>query len=507
MTHSPNSRRRRTRTGFAILGCVVSLLASHAALGQSRGDFNGDGFDDLAIGVPGEDNGSIDAVGAVHVIYGTAAGLSSVGNQLLTDDSATEERLQFGYALASGDFDGDGFDDLAIGCPFEDGSSFDTDSGMVRVFYGAAGGLSTSLSDRWTQDYPGIIGSSSLSDNFGYCLAAGNFDGDGFDDLAIGVRQESLEEGLPSRAGAVQVLYGAPEGLRPNRNQLWHQDSPGILDDAESGDHFGSSLDSGDFNGDGVDDLAIGVVYEDVDTADAAGAVNVIYGSATGLSDSGNQFWHQDVPDVFGSAGGNDQFGFALAAGDFDGNGRDDLAIGVSGDNAGASDAGALHVFYGTASGLSAAGSQWFQQGLSGVHDSIEIGDKFGSVLAAGNFTGEGRDDLLVGVPDENAETGVVHALKGTAAGLVAVKLVPARSLGTPKRFGAALSAGDYNGDGLADVAIGVPGTIVSSVPDVGSVTVFAARTAFPRQFWNQDSPGIPELSNRSDLFGFSLSR
>ncbi|MGH7801272.1 MAG: integrin alpha, partial [Thermodesulfobacteriota bacterium] len=116
------------------------------AFARVRADFNGDGFDDLAIGVPGEDVGSINSAGAVNVIYGTSGGLSATNDQIFTQDTSGIEDFAevddfFGLALTSGDFNGDGIDDLAIGVPFEDVGSIDR-AGAVNVIYGTSRGLS-----------------------------------------------------------------------------------------------------------------------------------------------------------------------------------------------------------------------------------------------------------------------------------------------------------------------------------------------------------------------------
>jgi hypothetical protein len=95
-----------------------------------------------------------------------------------------------------------------------------------------------------------------------------------------------------------------------------------VLDAAEPGDYFGWALTTGDFNGDGFGDLAVAADREDLGSMTDAGAVNVLHGSANGLSSASDQFWHQDINGVEGTPGSGDVFGRFLAAGDFDGNGR-----------------------------------------------------------------------------------------------------------------------------------------------------------------------------------------
>jgi hypothetical protein len=77
-------------------------------------------------------------------------------------------------------------------------------------------------------------------------------------------------------------------------------------------DAFGSALAAGDFDGDGFDDLTVGVPDEDIGVSVDAGAVNVLYGSAAGLSSTDNQIWHQDSPDIRNTAETNDSFGNAV---------------------------------------------------------------------------------------------------------------------------------------------------------------------------------------------------
>ena len=125
--------------------------------------------------------------------------------------------------------------------------------------------------------------------------------------------------GYPARAsgrspsgGAVNAIYGSAAGLTSTGNQFWTQNSAGVLDSAEAGDSFGAALAAGDVDRDGHADMAIGVPDESVGTVAGAGALNVLYGSAGGLTSTGNQLWSQDTPNILDQAEAGDQFGAAM---------------------------------------------------------------------------------------------------------------------------------------------------------------------------------------------------
>src|SRR2546429_4761819 len=105
----------------------------------------------------------------------------------------------------------------------------------------------------------------------------GDFDGDGEADIAIGVPTE--DAGTVADAGSVNVLYGSGGGLASDGNQFWNQDSPDVLDQAETGDQFGFAAAVGDFNADGFSDLAVGVPFESIGSTASAEAVAILYGS------------------------------------------------------------------------------------------------------------------------------------------------------------------------------------------------------------------------------------
>lgn len=130
-----------------------------------------------------------------------------------------------------------------------------------------------------------------------------DFNNDGFADLAVGVVSENLAVGVSleavgavADAGAVNVLYGTAGGLTGADSQLFTQDSPGVGSSAETEDNFGGVLAAGDFDGDRFADLAVGVWREDVGATANGGAVNVLYGTAGGLTGTGSQFLTQDSP-------------------------------------------------------------------------------------------------------------------------------------------------------------------------------------------------------------------
>jgi glucose/arabinose dehydrogenase/PKD repeat protein len=481
-------------------------------------DFNGDGYSDLAVGAPAEALDGLSEAGVVNVMYGSANGLavSNPVTQYSQSQAAglSETGDRFGASLTTGDFNNDTYSDLAIGAPGEDlGAS--SDAGVVNVLYGSANGLTGNANgQQFTQSQ--TAGLTESSDRFGAALAGGDFDGDGVDDLAAGAPDENLDG--KANAGVVNVQYGSAAGLTGNaRAQQWLQNSAAGL--TEAGDRFGAALAGGDFDGDGKADLVMGAPGQDLGGSGDTGIVNVMYGTASGLAGNTRalQFSQSQAA---GLAEVGDHFGASFAIGDFDADGRSDLATGAPDEDFDVfTDAGIVNVVYGSATGLSgnARATQYTQSQVAGL---TEQGDRFGAALTAGDFDGDGRADLAAGTPEEglgvSQRAGVVNVQYGSATGLTgnarSQQWSQSSAAGLTEngdRWSAALTIGDYDADGRADLMAGAPGQDLGSNADAGIVNVMygtatngLAGNTRAGQFTQSQVAGLVE---RGDQFGGAL--
>ena len=436
-------------------------------------DFNGDGRGDLAVGVPGETVRGEGGAGAVIVSYSIAGALL---HSVLTTSAVTPPSAQarFGSALACGDFDADGRDDLAVAA-----AGWNGDAGEVFVFYGDPGGLGTNPTVANLLIRQENVGETSeKGDAFGIASATGDLDGDGNDDLAVGSPGEDWElESLWGEVGLVYVVPGSPVGLL----------TPGkIVKECCDPDHraparYGHALAMGDVDGDGRDDLAIGapsanVLERNGFVIPGAGLVQVLRGSALSMiTTNGMQLFWEGAFLGWSSKAGN-TFGTALAFGDFDGNGFADLAIGGTTEVDDVARAGAVFVAPSDGVGPHSAGPV-VAAGWGALPGGPASGDAFGHSLATGDLDGDGRDDLAIGVPSavgsRVSSAGTTVVVYGGAAGLDDGR---AHQIGGSEvevgLAGFAVAMVDLDGDGVEDLAVGIPGQTVDFVAHAGEVRI-----------------------------------
>jgi hypothetical protein len=444
--------------GFALQGEAGLANGRFGAAISELEDQNGDGRSELLIGAP-ELNAGGSMFGRVYLWYGRPA-MTAAAN-LVFSGTQTE---QFGFAVARvGDVNGDGHPDFAVGAPLNSVNGLH--HGRVYVFFGGPGLDATPDA---ILDYPG----SSAEPEFGFALAAlGDFNGDNVDDFAVGA---PYGDATGLNAGEVYVYYGSA-----NATQLAASDL--TLTGAIANDHFGWSIGAvTGFFRDGRPALLAGAPANESPFT-RAGRVYLYRGAYAG----------HPVPDAtsdldFGTSAASVAgtfFGYSVrGVGDWNGDGAGDFAVGAPGDDAAGLNAGRVEIFFGGTSPDALT-----DRVVTGEHAGDELGT---AVAAVGDVLGSGLPDLLIGAPGYStaeADAGRAYlyaggsAYQGSASGLTAV---PATGVSTGAalandRFGTWVSsAGDIDGDGTPDTAVGAPTGNIANNQEAGYAQVYDSSQA-----------------------------
>ncbi len=463
-------------------GLFIAGAGSASAVTGLQGDFNGDGYRDVAVSAPYAAVNGHTGAGSVSVLYGSPDGAGAGQIQTVSQDSpgvpgAAETDDDFGGFSATGDFNGDGYADLAVSAMGEDAGS-DIDGGTAVILWGSQSGLTggTTVPDP----------ARSSHDYFGSLLAAGDYDGDGRTDLAVASDNNKLDvyRGGFTPDGAAGGHYTVTTPVLPVKGLDMFNLTPGdvnadgrtdLLVDGFDGDAVNTTSynqnyyvpgatsgltaagavrlpagvisDIGDVNGDDYGDVVIGNDWDaGTDSAGISkgGAVEVVYGTSSGPG--GEDTVTQDSTGVPGTSESGDSFGYEVSMGDVDGDGYDDLAIGSPGEDLnGVVDAGMVTVLHGSSTGFQEPRAQALAQDTPGVPGDNEKGDGFGGEVFLSDTTGDGKADLTVGVPWENGGNGYVVAFTSdgtqldTAAHGIGLTAAQVSSAGTPY-FGAQLA-------------------------------------------------------------------
>ncbi|MFJ8507703.1 FG-GAP-like repeat-containing protein [Streptomyces avermitilis] len=466
---------------LAATGLTLPLAGSAAAVSTLKDDFNGDGYADLAVGVPDATVAGHARAGYVNVVWGGPQGPGTAGSTTLSQNTAgipghAEATDLFGEAVATADVDGDGYADLLVGAPGESLTDSAHDAqGTITVVRGSASGFRTDA----MLAMKGAYGDERV----GGLLTTGDYDHDGDVDLALGVSGEEggallFRPGPLTSPAATTLLdgydFGGPRalatgdfdgngtddvavtwsGMELYGTSVWSWSGGSAAESRRTGD-YAVSLAAADLDDDGADDLVLGQKHDNPEADEpspcpdeASGAVLIRFGGADGAGGASGESGRktclsQSSEGVPGTAEAGDAWGASVAVADLDGDGAPELVVGAPGEGVGSlKSAGSVTVLDGTGEGP-LSGGVTYTQSTPGIPGTAETADRFGATLTTGPYHPGGLPDLAIGAPGENAAKGGVWYVPTTddAHPAGARALTPkALGLSGAKAFGSALA-------------------------------------------------------------------
>jgi hypothetical protein len=356
------------------------------------GDINGDGYADLAIAAPGEDDtsGHADA-GGITLLYGSASGLTADPTMYFAPASARVGGDQCGAALTVGDYNADGKADVLAFCP-----------GSYAMW--VIDGATRTVKDTAPQELAGAASPMSLTSAANADAASGDINKDGYVDAVVTFTQWDGTSPL-------YVLPGSASGL--------HTDTATSLEGSG-----GVDLAIGDLNKDTYPDVVVGQPK-----AVNGGRITAYYGSTTGLTEANKTTLDQESTGIPGASETGDDMGASVAVGDTNKDGYADVLTGLPGEDltfnaANQADAGTTLLIKGSATGLTGTGSLSLNSSTVDATGDMagdpEPGDRLGTATALLDATGDGYADLAAGASGENTGDGMVLIANSSTTGIQA---------------------------------------------------------------------------------------
>lgn len=440
----------------------------------TAGDINGDGFSDILMGATQDADGQ-SKEGTVSIEFGNAGGNLAEDPLLLDCDQAN---AQFGYSLApAGDIDADGFSDFIVGARYYTNGPGQEGEGAAFIYRGSSIGQVIGPVVIEGNQYNAAMGNKVSS--------AGDVNGDGYSDVLISAYLLDMNVFSEKDNGMVYLYLGSSTGISA-------QQAVARVFYGQDNGHMGSSIAcAGDVNGDGYSDILLGEEYYDNGQFNEGGVL-VYQGSKDGIVG--------DPISTMESNQGDGWFGTAVSsAGDVNGDGYSDIVIGCYTYDNGQKDEGHVFIYHGGADGVGTKDALTVSNNKSNAQMGM-------SVASAGDVNGDGYDDVIVGAPfydlGEAAE-GVAFVYNGSISGLITNSYSILQKNQANSYFGGSVAgAGDVNGDGFDDVLVGAK-DYTDGLINEGSVFIyFGSGTGI-------DPGGVPQVLQRDVAnadFGFVVA-